>query len=50
MEVVCDVVMVAGRTKAEAEAAKLLMKKTTTTSREVGQIIALNGQQQELSL
>ena len=48
---VCDVFdVVAGRTKAVAEAAKLLMMMTTTTSRAVGQIIALNGQQQELSL
>ena len=50
VEIVFDVVMarrvcafeVAGRTKAVAEAIKLLMKKT---SRAVGQIIALNGQQ-----
>ena len=42
---VCDVFdVVAGRTKAVAEAAKL-MKKKQTTSRAVGQIIALNGQQ-----
>ena len=38
------VFMVAGRTKAVAEAAKLTKK--TTISRAVGQIIAMNGQQQ----